>query len=202
MFSVFSKSDPQAKKWLATNCPAIGTCSDQPVPLFFTNVHKGYSMTHHTHKLFAYKGFIYCNKCGCRAGCHVLKGLAHPCEPPTSYGAASLNALREGRLPPRLSHWPSDPPPKSFKNSASVVDQDPIAKRVKVMRPTTVPLGSAFAMSLTSPRSEITHPPQVFQHDLQDLLELHDSGHVVVWPEGYNEPLAWPFVFFSYWCII
>ena len=194
--SCFNKKDPQAKRWIISQCPIVGTSEEQPIPVFYTHMRRGRHNVHHTHKLYVYKGLPYCNKCGCRAGCNVLKGLAEPCQPPTDYGKASLCAIRDGRLPAGLTSWPSEPQSKSIRTKAIVAMSDPVAKRPKVMRPNRVPLGSSFAMSLTSSGSEITHPPQVFQHDLQDLLELHDAGHVVIWPEGYDASSARQFVSF------
>ena len=49
---------------------------------------------------------------------------------------------------------------------------------------------------MIEPAIEVRRQPQIFQHDLLDLLELHDSGQNVIWPEGYDEALARQFVSF------
>ena len=138
--SSFRRNDPQARKWFQTACPIIGSSKEHPIPLFFTNLHIGRQVAHHAHKLYSYKGLVYCNRCRCGAGSHVLKELSELCTPPTSYGIESLNALRDRKLPPNLTHWPSETPPKSSKKVTKEAGLDFPFKRAKAMRPAPVPL--------------------------------------------------------------
>ena len=100
-----NRMDPQAKHWLSSQCIAMGTSADRPIPVRSNVIHMNRRASHHTHKLFCYRGLVYCNICGCRAT-NQLRDLGNPCEPPTSYGLQSLTNIRRGKKPPNLTAWP------------------------------------------------------------------------------------------------
>ena len=107
--SSFSHSDPELKTWLRSACTgsSFTTLShDRPNPINEKFIHVGNQYIHVTHKLCNYKGFVYCGKCGYRKGSNQVRNLAKPCAPPGSFGAATLKAIQQGRLPPRLHSWP------------------------------------------------------------------------------------------------
>ena len=54
-----------------------------------------------------FKGFVYCGRCGYRKGAKLVKKLAKPCTPPGSLGIRTLEAIRDGKLPPGLDEWPA-----------------------------------------------------------------------------------------------
>ncbi len=89
----FKKSDPALRHWLSNQCIGYGPDLTRPIPLLRSQVHLGNRITHASHKLFKYKGLIYCKVCGSRAGALGLKKLSKPCLPPTAYGRTFLNAL-------------------------------------------------------------------------------------------------------------
>ena len=53
-----------------------------------------------------YKGFVYCGKCGYRRGANQVRKLSRPCAPPGLPGIRTLEAIRDGKLPPGLEEWP------------------------------------------------------------------------------------------------
>ena len=87
-------------------------------------------MTHHSHRLFVYRGLVYCNKCGAR-GPSRLNKLADACEPPSADGQRMLNAVRAGVVPPGLDSWPDDSFPVEF-DQADLPEEERLAlDRVK-----------------------------------------------------------------------
>ena len=108
--SAFNSHSPALKPWLTTRCEAIGSSIDRPIPLT-QSIHIKSSTTHVTHKLYIFKGLVYCNVCGTRASSSGLRDLSRPCHPPTSYGKQSLVALNKGKTPPNLTVWPCDVEP-------------------------------------------------------------------------------------------
>ena len=117
--SSFNCKDPALKHWLSVQCKEIGSNTDRPIPIPLEQIHRGRNITHVSHHLYTFKGLVYCNRCGCRAGKSGLKKLGHPCEAPTTYGLASLAALRAGKKPPQLVDWPCEVarPPSSSVSS-------------------------------------------------------------------------------------
>ncbi len=103
--SSFHVGDPHIKKWLATSCTAIGQSHDKPVPVCFDSIHLGRNNTHATHKLYVFRGLVFCNKCGMRSATQLNK-LSKPCLPPTPYGEATIKSINACRLPYKVSRWP------------------------------------------------------------------------------------------------
>ena len=207
--SSFKKSDPQAKRWLQASCAVVGSATDKPIPIFYSNVHVGSSIIHHTHKLFTFKGLVYCNKCGCRAGSRVLRGLADRCAPPTQYGMSSLAAIREGQLPPKLPYWPAEPPLTPLVTKRKV-DEAERSAHSKLPKKEVIPLGNAYATSLTelspSLRASSSEHRLTAEDALPaelriiiDLFTLEGRGEVVTWPPGLDSALAYQTIcdFFS-----
>ena len=75
-------------------------------PLHDKFIHVGNQFVHHSHKLNMFKGFVYCGKCGYRRGATQVRLLAKPCSPPGLAGIRTLEAIRDGKLPPGLEEWP------------------------------------------------------------------------------------------------
>ena len=102
----FKVNDQNLHSWLMSTCISIPKDNK---PTFINNdmMHVGNQNIHSTHKLNIHKGLVYCHKCGCRMGSHIKK-LARECEPPTSYGRDSLQAIANDVLPPNLAEWPED----------------------------------------------------------------------------------------------
>ena len=107
--SGYSKTDPAIRHWLQS--PRIlyspaASVSDRPVTLQVdATVHIGNQSIHHTHQMCQHKSFIYCKKCGSRAGTKI-RYLSKQCLPPSSYGQATIRAIQRDRLPPNLTDWP------------------------------------------------------------------------------------------------
>ncbi len=106
--SSFNNRNPNLKRWLSSHCSKLGSDTDRPIPIPLEQVHRGKSYTHVSHHLYTFKGLVYCNRCGCRAGEAGLRKLGRPCEAPTAYGKASLTAFKAGKKPPSLAEWPCD----------------------------------------------------------------------------------------------
>ena len=109
--SSFKVSDPYVKLFLKATCAAIGTSVDCPTLLAFEQCHMGDHNTHPSHKLFTYRGLVYCDLCG-NVASEQLHKLSKVClRHPNTYGRTNLAALRQGKLPGQLNrngHWPAD----------------------------------------------------------------------------------------------
>ncbi len=73
------RQSPSLKHWLSIQCSGIGSFSDRPIPLKYEEVLVGNNTSHFTHVLYIYRGLVYCNGCGVRAGRVGLRKLAKPC---------------------------------------------------------------------------------------------------------------------------
>ena len=102
----FKVSDSSLVPWLASTCIHIPS-SSRPTPIMNNMLHVGNQIIHFTHALSVHRGLVYCSKCGSRKAADVLKKLAHPCEPPSIYGKATLKAILADKLPPNLDAWPA-----------------------------------------------------------------------------------------------
>ena len=105
----FSDTDPLFKKWVVSACTGahVSTSShSRPEPIDEKFIHVGNQFVHHSHKLNMFRGFVYCGKCGYRKGANQVRKLAKPCSPPGLYGIQTLEAIRDGQLPPGLNEWP------------------------------------------------------------------------------------------------
>ena len=95
-------------------CQALGSALDRPVPVTFEKLVVGRQEVHSTHKVYTYKGLMYCRKCGGHAGTgHIIQKLSKICKPvdslPSSkgrWGRAVIDAIQNGELPRGLSRWP------------------------------------------------------------------------------------------------
>ena len=102
----FRIGDPSLVPWLSTACSSTqSTC--RPTPIMNTMLHIGNQVIHHTHALSVHRGLVFCNKCGSRKGTKVVKNLARPCGPPSSFGKATLKAIHKDMLPSKLVQWPT-----------------------------------------------------------------------------------------------
>ncbi len=147
-----------------------------------------------TDDLHIYRGLIYCNKCGVRAGSFGMKLMAKSCGPPTEYGLQSLLALRQCKKTPSLTAWPSDlvgeeckqAPKSSFRRGAISKGILLRIKRPKpVLNPT--PLSSTVTSTMTAIPLKRNKPILSEYHsNLQELLELHEFGEPVIWPDGLS----------------
>ncbi len=138
---------------------------------------------------------MYCNKCGSRNVALGLKNLSGPCSPSSGYSLASLMALKEGKLPHNLDHWP-DEPPKS--NPTDVVTRHGGVKRQGGPLPNTKrvfkqPVVAHLVAVVSSHHTLTQHaipvslsPHQVYLGNLQDMLDLEDAGEKVVWPNDLS----------------
>ena len=102
----FKVSDSSLIHWLSSSCIHMPS-SNRPVPIMNNMLHIGNQIIHFSHSLSVHRGLVYCNKCGSRKAADVLKKLAHPCEPPSTYGKATLKAILSDKLPPNLLAWPA-----------------------------------------------------------------------------------------------
>ena len=101
----FLRTDPSFQHWLTTACVPLPS-SSKHVPVNNDMIHVGNQTIHHTHHLAIHRGLVYCKKCGNRKGEGIVKKLAKACHPPTVYGRATLQAISDDRLPPKLDCWP------------------------------------------------------------------------------------------------
>ncbi len=171
----------------------------------FEEIHVGNRITHSSHDLCIFRGLISYNKCGSRGGTNSLVNLSAPCAPPTIYGLASLNALKEGRRPPNLEQWPGEEP--HIAGSATIARKSSTQSKGSggptVPRPKARGIGNAFAMQVQHqpPSSDslvgapIAHPlfaspQQAFFLNLQDLIDLEEAGERVAWPSGMSATIA------------
>ena len=106
--SSFRRTDKSFHEWVTGICFPSELYHDKPTQIF-NHFHVGNQCVHHSHKLKAFRGFVYCGKCGSRKGLSSIKYLACECRPPSDFGRATLRALQDGRLPPGLGEWPIAP---------------------------------------------------------------------------------------------
>jgi len=83
----------------------------KPTPVS-TTVQIANTKTHPSHKIYSFRGGIFCNVCGCAARAR-LAGLAKPClgirrGPQKSHGQKVKENLARGELPPGMKEWPED----------------------------------------------------------------------------------------------
>ena len=109
--SNFALGDPSCKHWLQTACPGKSCTSSstdhKPIKVDLS-LHRGNSNTHISHEIFSFRGLIYCNRCGARAGKKQFRLLAKPCTTITAYGEHVLNSIRNNKLPTGLNIWPEE----------------------------------------------------------------------------------------------
>ena len=201
----FSAVDNQVVQFVRSCCAAIGSCVDKPIPLHSNILHIGNQTAHHSHKLLIYKGLVYCNKCGMR-GVHKFHNLSRQCNPPTTYGKVTKEAVAQGKLPPLMTHWPDEQQPPAAKKVTRAAKQQVTSSRriglpypgepIAPINPVLLPIGFRVQTPLRRER-EIgdTHPPNPYplvpaNNPLVDLVELHAVGEKVVWPVGYNAIIA------------
>ena len=118
--SGYSKKDPAIRDWLQSPCilhSVAASVYDRPVNLQAdAPVHIGNQSIHHTHQMRQHKGFMYCKRCGSRAGTKI-RYLSKQCLPPSSYGQATIRAIQRDRLPPNLTDWPMNRYGQYFSNA-------------------------------------------------------------------------------------
>ena len=106
--SSFSVIDPGCKHWLSIQCVAPASpVQDHKPTKFNDSVHLGNRTSHSSHDLFKYRGIIYCNTCGARAGTNQIRNLGTQCEPPNEGGRRVLSAIKLGKMPPGITEWPA-----------------------------------------------------------------------------------------------
>ena len=109
----FHTSDPSFNTWLQTPCMPLEAvvAHDKPRPVDnYSVLHIGNSVTHVSHKLFIFKGMIYCNSCGARAGANQIRKLSKICVPtkPESAGQRVIDSIRAGKRPAGATSWPDE----------------------------------------------------------------------------------------------
>ena len=105
MHSLSCKTLSVARDWLRTTCKPAITLSDRPEPLHYCSIQLGHLVAHSSHRMYNYRGFIYCGVCGSLA-VKVFHKLSKPCEHPSAAGEKNLKAFRAGRNPPNYPIWP------------------------------------------------------------------------------------------------
>ncbi len=173
-------ADPSLRRWLICRCAATGTRSDQPIPLGIGDIQSGNRVTHHSHKLYSYRKLVYCNTCGgrdCRLG--MIK-LGSQRQPPEGYGLASLEALKEGRLPPGLTRWPDEPiaARQDLNTSLSGIRRKGVPfshKYIRFVRATVhiKPAEASDPLSASANTASTLAKQNSFIYNLRDLEELH-----------------------------
>ena len=103
----FSCNDKSVVHWLRTECVQLPVDTIRPTLIDNNSLHIGNQNIHHSHVLAVHRGLVYCTKCGSRSGKALVKHLAQECMPPSAHGAATLRAISEDRLPPKLHAWPA-----------------------------------------------------------------------------------------------
>ena len=81
---------PKFRAWLAGTCIAVGSADDRPIRMPYEHIKLAKNTVHHTHNMYKYLNYFYCNTCGCRSKERVRK-LAKPCDPPTAAGPKYYN---------------------------------------------------------------------------------------------------------------
>ena len=112
------------RSWLKGICHKLHKEGDRPVPLVNQTVQLAHQTSHPSHKLYIYRGFIFCYRCG-HYGKTRFVNLARACVPPSSqysHGAKALKALKAGKRPPGEAQWPDSQSP--FARTHSLHEQE------------------------------------------------------------------------------
>ena len=69
--------------------------------------HIGNNTTRAFHKLYSYRGVVYCTQCGAGSGVNHIRKLSKPCVPagPNSFGQVTIDRMNAGRKPIGLASW-------------------------------------------------------------------------------------------------
>ena len=84
----------------------------------------GKQVTHHTHSLYNYRGFIFCNSCGFTGRAKLHKLAAECTHHKTSYAKELLGKLAKGKLPRWLNKWPDDCHPQLNVTQSVDISED------------------------------------------------------------------------------
>ncbi len=203
----YRNNDPSIRHWLEGQCIALESRIDRPLKLEFAHIHLGNTCAHVSHSLYIFKGLIFCFKCGVRAGSFGMKGMPKPCAPPTEYGAQSIAALRQCKKPPNLTSWPSEQTGLQSDTGGNKCikykhSRGTFRSGISVSFPRPVPLVCSTpppSVCASAPQPQLPIDPcrancpidlPEYYSTLSDLLELHDAGEPVVWPDGLTAGLA------------
>jgi len=111
--SRLSHNSPTLRAFLGKECEvprAIHTVShhgDRPYPIN-TTIQIASTSTHSSHKLYSYRGVVFCNVCGCVAQAR-LRGLAKMCRGTSNVtGQRVKDRLAHGLLPYGMLQWPDE----------------------------------------------------------------------------------------------
>jgi len=99
------KQGQRTREWLGGICVPCGSSHVRPTRLQSNTVTVGKLTSHSSHKSNIFKGLVYCKRCGAR-GPSKFVALARPCVEPGANGLRNLEAIRLGKLPDNLAHWP------------------------------------------------------------------------------------------------
>ena len=129
-------------------------------------------------------------------GRNKFVNLSRQCNPPTTYGKATKEALAEGKLPPHITHWPDEvdkmaKPIFSSTPSSSRAHMRPVAgTRVVGLPYPGEPIAPSNLASTRLVRDENNRDRDVIAPNpyaltppndpLVDLVELHSSGEPVL----------------------
>ena len=79
------------------SCTAVGCANDRPIRMPYEHIQLANNVVHHSHNMYKYLNYYYCNRCGCRAKERVNK-LARLCEPAQTAGLNFLDDIKSGKL--------------------------------------------------------------------------------------------------------
>ena len=96
--------------FLASPCKPVPTSLDRPEPILSHRIQVGRSFVHESHRMYIYRGLMYCAHCGARGQATRIQLLAGLCKTPEklSNGAKTIAAIKAGKKPPGVAQWPCD----------------------------------------------------------------------------------------------
>ena len=107
------------RQWLNGQCSAVGCAHDRPIKLPYEHIQLANNIVHHSHNMYKFLDYFYCNRCGLRARERVNK-LSIPCEPPRSAGLQFLEDIKSGKLLLTRDPRPVNATPAEFKSNLSL----------------------------------------------------------------------------------
>ena len=179
--------------FIASNCyPAFAHNPCTPIVINGL-VRIGNKISHVSHILYSYRGVKYCSQCGYMAQ-KLMKSLAKPCHGLAGrsvHGQRILDAINSNTLPPGLDEWPEDnlaeiQQERSSSSAAPVPNASPDSG-IHSDAGTNVNEGQ---LPHNPPCIPKISPPRSLADNLADLLDLHDCGEIVCWPNGFNKDRA------------
>ena len=187
--SVSTHPKQNARLWISSACFPV---EDQELAIG-TSIHIGHLGTHPSHRIMIHNNVIYCARCGAYTNSRHLIKLAQVCRPPTKMGEEVIKAIKSDGL---ASFLHSKLPSKKICSQTShrshsaveyVQKQWTDQQKEAQFFGTTLFSSQLSAGHITQESlPSITDGAKGIPPNIKELLELHEDGISVIWPDGID----------------